>query len=102
MKIYANRREDIIELKLVGELDEHSAKTARREADEYAQKAIGAKKAVLNLSEVSFMDSTGIGFLLGRYKTFKRFGIPLYIFSPSQSTDKILLMSGVYSLIPKI
>ena len=102
MQIHAEKQGNALHVYVLGEIDEHSAKTARREADEYAQKSIGAKKAVLNLSEVSFMDSTGIGFLLGRYKVFKRFGIPLYIFSPSQSTDKILLMSGVYSLIPKI
>lgn len=102
MKIYANKRFGTLQLKLVGELDEHSAKNARREADEYADNFIGGKKAVLDLSEVSFMDSTGIGFLIGRYKKFHRLGIPLYISSPSQNTDKILLMSGVYTLIPKI
>jgi len=102
MKIYANKRGKTLQLKLVGELDEHSAKNARRETDEQADNFIGVERAVLDLSEVAFMDSTGIGFLIGRYKKFQRLGIPLYIASPSQSTDKILLMSGVYTLIPKI
>ena len=102
MKIYANKKSGILWLKLVGELDECSAKRARREADGYAESFVGGEKAVLDLSEVSFMDSTGIGFLIGRYKKFNRLGIPLYISSPSANTDRILMMSGVYTLLPKL
>ena len=48
------------------------------------------------------MDSAGIGFLLGRYKQLSRSKTPAYIRSPDLAADKILTMSGVYSLIPKI
>ena len=102
MEIVASKRKNALYLKLVGELDEHSASLARRKADEIADGFIGGEKAVFDLSEVSFMDSTGIGFLIGRYKKFNRLGIPVYITAPSQSTDKILMMSGVYTLIPRI
>nr|MBR6777967.1 STAS domain-containing protein [Clostridia bacterium] len=49
-----------------------------------------------------FMDSTGIGFLIGRYKKFSRYGVPVYVTNPSQATDRILQMSGVYTLMPRI
>jgi len=48
------------------------------------------------------MDSTGIGVLLGRYKTLKKAGIPIYIQNPSVSINKILQISGLYEIMPKI
>ena len=86
-----------------GEIDEHNAVNARAQADALAEGAIGhSDRAVFDLGKISFMDSTGIGFLIGRYKKFSRFGIPMYVTNLSASTDKILQMSGVYTVIPKI
>ena len=83
------------------------AKVKPKRASEvkYSRLGIGFEKldrAVFDLGGISFMDSTGIGFLIGRYKKFRRYGIPVYVTNPSLSTDRILQMSGVYTLIPKI
>ncbi|MBO5240065.1 MAG: anti-sigma factor antagonist [Clostridia bacterium] len=102
MKILFNRRNDALYIKLRGELDEHSASGARREVDRLADLNADCEQAVFDLAEVSFMDSTGIGFLIGRYKKFNRYGVKVYITNPSQTTDKILAMSGVYSLVRKL
>ena len=102
MQIYANNEKNVLRVKLIGELDEHTAAIARREADRLADQNIGCDSVVFDLKEVSFMDSTGIGFLIGRYKKCKRLGMTAYVTAPSQSTDKILAMSGVYTLMPKI
>ena len=48
------------------------------------------------------MDSTGIGVLLGRYKMLKKIGVPIYIQNPSVSINKILQISGIYEIMPKI
>ena len=87
---------------LSGELDEYSAVRARAEADELIRAHAGCSRVVFDLSGVHFMDSAGIGFLLGRYKQLSRSKTPAYISSPDLAADKILTMSGVYSLIPKI
>ena len=103
MKMDAECRNKILYIHLQGEMDEHGAAALRREADKLIDyHSVNAEKAVFDLQGISFMDSTGIGFLIGRYKTFQKRGIPVYIANPSQSTDNILAMSGVYSLIPKI
>lgn len=102
MEIRCQYREKTLYITLQGEIDEHSAKISRLKADRLAETYAQSERAVFDLSGVSFMDSTGIGFLLGRYKTFRKFGVPSYIANPSLSTDRILTMSGVYTLMPRI
>ena len=103
MKICADCKEGVLYIRLCGEMDEHSAAAARRDADKLAEDfAARINRAVIDLQSVSFMDSTGIGFLIGRYKKFSRYGIAVYLSNPSQATDRILQMSGVYTLMPRI
>ena len=102
MQVYMQERGDALYIRPSGELDEHTSASARRYVDEGVRKYARVKKVVFDLSEVSFMDSTGIGFLIGRYKKFSRYGVPVYVTNPSQATDRILQMSGVYTLMPRI
>ena len=93
---------DALYIKISGEIDEHSCSFARMQADRLAETNTRVGRVVFDLNDVSFMDSTGIGFLIGRYKKFLRFGVRSYIINPSQTTDKILSMSGIYTLMPKL
>ena len=103
MQIHAKYQDKILYIELKGEVDEHNAAVARKIADRMIEEyALRSEKGVFDLRQISFMDSTGIGFLIGRYKTFRRFGVPVYITQPSVTTDRILSMSGVYSLMPKV
>ncbi len=103
MKICADYTDGVLYLRLLGDVDEHGAVNARRDADRLADDfSARINRAVIDLGGVSFMDSTGIGFLIGRYKKFSRYGVPVYVTNPSHATDRILQMSGVYALIPKI
>ena len=103
MQIRAQLNDRILYMELHGEIDQHNATRARQTADRYADDyAMRSERAVFDLQNVSFMDSTGIGFLIGRYKKFTRYGIPVYVTNPSLATDRILQMSGVYTLMPKI
>ena len=103
MQIHAENRGRTLYVILRGEIDEHNAASSRLAADGIADEGAGyIDRAVIDLGGVSFMDSTGIGFLIGRYKRFSKYGIPMYVTNLSSTNDKILQMSGVYSIIPKI
>ncbi len=102
MQIQADYKNRVLYMKLSGEMDEHNASAARSRADKIAETYAASERAIIDLTEVTFMDSTGIGFLIGRYKRFRRYGVPVYVTNPSNATDKILEMSGVYTLMPKL
>ena len=102
MTVNACYQNEILHIRLCGEMDEHTASYARREADSLATRYVACKCAVFDLRDVSFMDSTGIGFLIGRYKKIQRYGMSMYIESPNFTADKVLAVSGIYTLIPKL
>ncbi len=86
---------------LCGELDEHSATHTKIELDE-AFSGGNFNQIIIDLSELEFMDSTGIGVLIGRYKKMKDRHIPIYICNPSSHAEKIFKMTGLYEIMPKI
>ena len=102
MNVEAKISEDTLYIFLSGELDEYSAAAARTVADALIEENIACSRVVFDLSGVRFMDSAGIGFLIGRYKRLTRCKTPAFIQSPDLAADKILSMSGVYTLIPKL
>ncbi len=68
MELKSNLKGDDLYIYLSGELDEHSVSSVREAADRMIDNNAGLSRAVFNLAGVKFMDSTGIGFLIGRYK----------------------------------
>lgn len=102
MEIISQYQADNLLVFLQGEMDEYSSSTIRLACDKLIDTYPNAQKIIFDLSKTSFMDSTGIGFLIGRYKKASRMQIPCYIKNPNFSADKILNMSGIYTLIPKI
>ena len=102
MELKSNIKGDNLYIYLTGELDEHSVSSVREAADCLIDDNAGRARAVFNLAGVKFMDSTGIGFLIGRYKKLKKYGMDMYLESPNTGADKILELSGIYKIMPKI
>ncbi|MDE6412118.1 MAG: anti-sigma factor antagonist [Clostridia bacterium] len=102
MELKSNLKGDDLYIYLSGELDEHSVSSVREKADRMIDDNAGLSRAVFNLAGVKFMDSTGIGFLIGRYKKLKKYGMGMYLENPNTGADKILELSGIYTLMPKI
>ena len=101
MQVLTRKTGGVLQIKLVGEMDEYSAPSARAECDRFILSNTAAKKVVIDLSEVAFMDSTGIGFLIGRYKKATANGMSISVARPNFTADKVLSVAGIYSLIPK-
>ena len=102
MELKSNVKGDDLYIYLAGELDEHSVSYVREAADRLIDENAGRARAIFNLAGVKFMDSTGIGFLIGRYKKLKKYGMNTYLENPNTGADKILELSGIYKIMPKI
>ena len=90
--------DDILEIKLTGEIDHHSAVNVRSEIDELIFD-LRPHKVVLDLSEISFMDSSGLGLIMGRYALIKDFGGVLTLRAPTVAVMKILSLAGMERMI---
>ena len=89
---------DALIIHLQGELDHHSADKLRKDIDgELNNQDI--KCCVIDMTGVSFMDSSGLGVLLGRYKLISSRGGTMSIRNPNKTIDRILKMSGIYSIV---
>ncbi len=101
MQIKSRVHNNTLYVLLCGELDEHSAGYTKLTLDKLFIKT-NFQKIVIDLSELDFMDSTGIGVLIGRYKKMKDRNIPIFICNPSKHAEKIFKMTGLYEIMPKI
>ena len=85
-----------------GELDECSSGIVKIQLDRLFGENLNANKIIFDLSGLSFMDSTGIGLLIGRYKKLNKSNIPSYIRGANCQIEKVLELSGLYSIMPKV
>lgn len=93
--------DDTLYISLIGELDDCASNYARQIIDEILRKYTYSD-VVFDMANLSFMDSTGIGVLIGRYKYLKCKNINAYISNPNQTIEKIFRMSGIFEIMPKI
>lgn len=82
---------------LDGEIDHHSASLIRVSIDE----AVIRKRPsllVLDFDKVSFMDSSGIGLVMGRYKLMKSIGGKIIVQNLSPGAYKVMCLAGIERL----
>lgn len=82
-----------------GDIDHHSSSTVRKTIDSelYLQQP---KTLILELSQVDFMDSSGLGLVLGRYTKAKELGCTVMVANPTEAVERILKLSGCEKYIP--
>lgn len=99
MNINYIKEDKLLYIEITEEIDHHIADKVRRKVDNEITRYM-PRKTIFDFSRVTFMDSAGIGMIIGRYKMMKLIGGSLEIENVSESTKKILEMSGILKIIP--
>ncbi len=90
--------EDTLYAHISGEIDHHNSRSIRSDLD-LAIKHYTPRALVLDLSGISFMDSSGLGLILGRYTVCTNAGISLAVCGVDARTMKIFDMAGLSRII---
>ena len=98
-KVKYKIEEDRLTAYVSGEIDHHSAVLVRSDIDEKIL-AERPKALLLELSSVDFMDSSGLGLIMGRYALIKQFGGSLTVLDPSPAVLKIMKLAGMERIVP--
>lgn len=85
---------------LSGDIDHHAARQLREELDGIIERS-QPELLVLDLEGVGFMDSSGIGLILGRLKTIKALGGELLIKNARPEIAEVISLSGLSALLVK-
>lgn len=90
--------ENCLTIFLPGELDHHNAEEIRKESDKLIEEN-HIKCVIFDFQETNFMDSSGIGVIMGRYKLVYLLGGEVWAVHANERMKKILTMSGVTKII---
>lgn len=101
MQIAFEMTDDILIADLDGELDHHSSAVIREEIDKTVD-AFHSRHLVFNFGKVTFMDSSGIGVIMGRYNKISQLGGRLVVTGCNEYIDRILDMAGIYTITEKM
>ena len=94
----ADYKSGLLGVRILGEIDHHSALGLRQGIDELILE-YRPEKLVIDLSRVEFMDSSGLGLILGRYSAVKKLGGDMVVLNPTKGVMKILKLAGADRII---
>ena len=98
MKIESKKINRTLLVKLYGEIDHHYTEDIRNKVDREFNKQ-SCQNIILDFENVNFMDSSGIGMIIGRYKLTQEKGGKTFAFGLKDNAKKIFDMSGLNKLI---
>ncbi|MCT4564451.1 MAG: anti-sigma F factor antagonist [Maledivibacter sp.] len=100
MRLNLKVENNILVVYLDGELDHHSAEEVREDIDS-AIDSKNIRNLIFELSNMKFMDSSGIGVVIGRYKKIDNLGGKVGVVISNPHVDRIFQMAGIYKIINK-
>ena len=97
--IYKKEEKQLI-FRLEEDIDECTVQKIRRKLDNEIERYM-PKEVIFDFNNVSFMDSAGIGLIIGRYKLATMLGGKVQVANMGQPVRKIFEMSGMQKIIPE-
>ena len=91
-------RDGLLCIYLYGEIDHHRAVSVRSQIDEALFTRM-PKKLVIDVGRVDFMDSSGLGLIMGRLAKAKEIGASLILRNPSARVTRMIKMAGLDRII---
>ena len=101
MESIYKEQDKLLLVKIEEEIDEYSVQKIRRRLD-YEIERYMPKEVIFDFDSVTFMDSAGIGLIIGRYKMATMLGSKVKMTNLTHTVKKIFEMSGILKLIPVI
>ena len=98
MNIKYDEVDKLLTCQITEEIDHHTTEKIRRTLDDEIERYI-PKRMVFDFDKVSFMDSAGIGMILGRYKMMRMLGGSMEMINVNSNVRKIFEMSGIPKII---
>lgn len=98
MIVEGKKIKDTIIISIKGELDHHTAETIRDQMDKLLEDPT-IRNMIIDAKDLGFMDSSGIGVFIGRYKIITRRSGSMAVANISNHLDKIFEVSGLYKII---
>ena len=98
MNFIFDKQGDTLIVHMQGELDHHSSVSFRNALEGMINKT-NAKKLLLDFKGVPFMDSSGVGVIIGRYKSISQRGGQVWVTNLSPQVKKVMEVSGLFNII---
>jgi stage II sporulation protein AA (anti-sigma F factor antagonist) len=99
MQLEFKRLKHTLIVDITGDMDMLHANTFKTRLDDCIERD-HIRRLILNLEGVTFLDSSGLGVVIGRYKTMAARQGEMYIVGASPAVKKVLIFSGVNKIIP--
>ncbi|HHV54124.1 MAG TPA: anti-sigma factor antagonist [Firmicutes bacterium] len=91
--------EDVLLVRMRGELDLETAAKFRVLVEEALDHRPGLKHLILDVSGLSFIDSSGLGAILGRYRQFAERGGRVFVVGVQPGVGRLLELSGLFRVV---
>ena len=98
MPVYITQSGSVMTARITGEIDHHSARWLRTDIDTAINDS-SPEKLLLDFSGVSFMDSSGVGLVMGRFKNMKERGGKVELVNMPEYIGKVMRLAGMDRLL---
>jgi len=97
-ELYIDRRSLVVPVK--GELDQHLANILRARIDPVLERE-GVRDIIYDFADTNFMDSSGIGMIMGRHRQVAYLGGRTGVCNVCQPLERVIRMAGLYRIVQK-